>query len=80
MSNTKNITGVVAFHDLETGFWGITDTDGNDWRPVHMPDQLKIRGAKVNCKIRILEDEVSIIMWGQPVEIIAFQTPMPGKH
>lgn len=75
MSKQKKITGTVSYEQLGTGFWGITDSSGNQWRPVRMPDQLKVRGAKVSCTVRIIEDEVSIFMWGTPVEIIAFQTP-----
>lgn len=79
MSKQKNITGTVSFQNLGTRFWGITDSKGNDWRPVHMPDQLKVKGATVTCTIRLIEDEVSIFMWGQPVEIVSFHTPAPGK-
>ena len=78
MSKKKNITGIVSYHSFGTGFWGITDANGNEWRPVHMPDQLKVKGATIKCTIRLIEDEVSIFMWGQPVEIISFHTPTPG--
>jgi hypothetical protein len=79
MSKQKNITGTISYQNLGTGFWGITDSKGNEWRPIHMPDQLKVKGATVTCTIRLIEDEVSIFMWGQPVEIISFQTPHPGR-
>lgn len=70
----KEITGTVRYHDIETGFWGITDSKGNQWRPVHMPDQLKVDGAEVRCVIREVDEEVSIQMWGTPVEIVSFHT------
>lgn len=75
MAKQKKITGIVSYQDLATGFWGITDSNGNDWRPVHMPDQLKIKGAKITCTIKVLDDEGSIFMWGTPVEIVSFETP-----
>jgi hypothetical protein len=79
MSKRKAITGVVSYQSFATGFWGITDSEGNDWRPVKMPDQLKIKGATVKCTIREVEDEVSIFMWGRPVEIVSFETPSASK-
>lgn len=77
MAKAIRITGIVSFHSFGTGFWGITDDKGNEWRPVHMPDQLKVKGAKVQCTIRPIEDSVSIYMWGTPVEIVSFHTPVP---
>lgn len=77
MAMAKRITGTVSYQHLGTGFWGITDTQGNKWRPVNMPDQLKIEGAKVRCTVRPLEDDTSIYMWGTAVKIIAFHTPLP---
>jgi len=79
MATEKSITGTVSYHSFGTGFWGITDSHGGEWRPVHMPDQLKVNGAKVHCRIRIIEDDVSIFMWGKPVEIISFHTPSAGN-
>jgi hypothetical protein len=79
MGKQKTITGVVSFQSFGTGFWGITDSNGKQWRPVHMPDQLKIPGATVTCIVRMVEDEVSVFMWGKPVEIISFYTPSAGR-
>lgn len=73
----KKITGTVSFHKIATGFWGITDSDGNQWRPVHMPEQLKLEGATVFCTINLVDEDVSVFMWGTPVEIISFHTPQP---
>ena len=75
----QQITGVVSYHNFGTGFWGITDSKGREWRPVQMPDQLKVQGATVMCTIKIMEEDTSIFMWGRPVEIISFHTPAPGK-
>lgn len=79
MKDTLRISGTVTFQNLETGFWGITDTKGNNYLPVNMPEQLKIDGAKVRCTVRLMEDVVTIAMWGTPVKVISFQTPFHGE-
>lgn len=75
MKQTNRITGTVEYHDLGMGFWGITDTKGNQWQPVNMPEQFKTEGVKVRCTVRILEDVATVAMWGTPVKIISFETP-----
>ncbi len=69
----KNITGKVKFISLETGFWGIVDNQGNEWRPINMPEQLKKEGKQVSVMVREV-DEMSIFMWGTPVRILSFST------
>jgi hypothetical protein len=75
MGKRKDITGTVSYQDIGTGFWGISDDQGNDWRPVQMPDQLKVKGATIRCTIEIVDEEVSIFMWGTPVKVVSFHTP-----
>ena len=70
----KHITGTVKYQDLATGFWGIVDDKGGEWRPVNMPEQLKIEGKKVSIKARKVQEDFSIFMWGTPVEIVSFHT------
>jgi hypothetical protein len=77
MGKAKRIVGTVSYQDIGTGFWGITDTQGNKWRPVNMPEQLKVEGSRVRCTVRIIDEDMSIHMWGEAVKIIAFQTPTP---
>ena len=74
MSKAKRITGTVNFIDLATGFWGITEPDGTQWRPVAMPDQLKREGKTVQCVLEEVDEEVSIFMWGTPARIVSFYT------
>ena len=69
-----NIVGKASHQNLGTGFWGITDAKGKQWRPENMPEQLKYEGATVRCKVKVVEDEASIFMWGTPVLIVSFQT------
>ncbi len=68
-----HIHGTVSFQHLGTGFWGIIDENGKEWRPVNMPEQLKKAGKSVTVTVKEV-DEMSIFMWGTPVEIVKFNT------
>ncbi len=70
----KTITGTVKYQNLATGFWGIVDDKGGEWRPVNMPEQLKTEGKKVKVKVKEVDEGFSIFMWGTPVEIVSFHT------
>ena len=70
----KKIKGKVVYQDLETGFWGIIDKEGNQWRPVEMPEQLKEEGKEVSLLIQEADEAVSMFMWGTPVKILSFST------
>jgi hypothetical protein len=70
----QKVTGKVVFQNLETGFWGILDEDGNQWRPVQMPEQLKHEGKRVTVTIKEVDEEASMFMWGTPVKILSFET------
>lgn len=72
-----NIKGKVVYQNLGTGFWGIIDHAGREWRPVNMPEQLKYEGRSVSVSAKEVEDEVSIFMWGTPIKIVSFQTVTP---
>ncbi len=69
----KTITGKVTYQNLGTGFWGIIDSNGNEWRPVNMPEQLKRAGKKVTVRIKEVDD-MSIFMWGTAVRVLSFST------
>ena len=71
---TFRIKGKVTFQNLGTGFWGIIDNKGNEWRPVQMPDQLKTDGKTVKVTAKKAEEGMSIFMWGEAIEIISFET------
>lgn len=68
------IQGRVEFINLATGFWAILGDDGEKYRPVHMPDQLKIEGKKITCRIKLIDEEFSIMMWGKPVKLVSYET------
>ena len=71
---SKTIKGTVTYQDIGTGFWGIIDDSGNEWRIVDMPDQLKYDGKKVAVKAKAVNEDFSTFMWGEPVKIVSFST------
>lgn len=71
------IKGKVVYQKLSGGFWGIVDDNGREWRPVNMPEQLKQEGKQVSLKVKEVEEDMSIFMWGIPVRILTFQTFTP---
>lgn len=68
------VSGEVQYINLATGFWAIVSQDGEKYRPIHMPDQMKIEGKKVTVRIKPISEEFSMMMWGTPVKIIQFET------
>jgi hypothetical protein len=72
--NRYNISGTVTYVKLATGFWGIIGDDGQEWRPVNMPEQLKLEGRKVQVKAIEVDEGASIFMWGMPIRILSFHT------
>lgn len=71
---THKIHGIVTFQHLGTGFWGIIDDHGREWRAINMPEQLKHAGKAVNVTVKEVDEGMSVFMWGTPVEIVTFNT------
>lgn len=70
----KRISGKVVYETISGGFWGIVGDNGKEYRPIHMPNQLKRKGARVSVVIKNVDEGMSIFMWGEPVKIISFST------
>ena len=68
------ITGKARYQNLGAGFWGIIGKDGQEWRPVNMPEQLKYEGKEVKIVAVEADEDISIFMWGTPVKVISFET------
>ena len=51
----RKIKGKVVFQNLSGGFWGVVDQSGNEWRPVNMPEQLKLEGKEALQLLKIME-------------------------
>lgn len=77
MKKKIKIDGKVVYQNLGTGFWGIEDNKGNQWRPVNMPEQIKYEGKQVKIVATEVDEDMSIFMWGTPVKVISFNTMMP---
>ena len=69
MSKTKNITGIVVYKNIGTGFWGIEGLKGEQWLPVNLPKSMEQEGKRVTVKIKKLDGE-SMFMWGTMVKIM----------
>ena len=70
MKKKMKIKGKIDFYQLETGFWGIEDENGNKWRPVNLPKKLQKKGLEVELKIKPTDEMMSVLMWGKAVEIV----------
>lgn len=68
------VTGIAKYQDLGPGFWGIIGDNGQNWRPVNMPEQLKKEGFKVDVTVKKIDEGASLFMWGTPVKITSFHT------
>ncbi len=68
------IKGKVTKIDLGTGFWAIIGDDGHEWRPINMPEQLKVKDKRVIVHAKKAPDAPSIFMWGEPIVITEFET------
>lgn len=70
MAKQIQITGKVVFQDIGMGLWGIEDDKGGHWRPVNMPESMKVEGKAVEVRAKLIEEDFSIFMWGEPVELL----------
>ena len=71
------IKGKVKFQQIGPGFWGIVGQDGQNWRPVNMPEQLKKEDAQVVVQATEMKNQASLFMWGTAIKITGFQTLTP---
>lgn len=69
-----SVTGTAQKIAIGTGFWGIIDQNGNNYRPINMPAQLKFQGKTITVIVEKVEEGASIFMWGIPVKIVSFTT------
>ena len=70
------LQGIITFQEIETGFWGLIDNDGNQWEIIDIPNQLKYPNKKVEIEAIEL-DIITSAMWGIPISIISFSTLNP---
>jgi hypothetical protein len=63
------IVGTVRHVELEGGFFGIIDEQGNRFDPVNLPQRFEKDGLRVKFRMTKLPDRVSFHMWGTLVKI-----------
>lgn len=66
-------TGTITQIGLEGGFFGIVSDDSLHYDPVNLPDEFKQDGLRVKFAVKTLENQMSIHMWGQIVEVISIK-------
>jgi len=64
------ISGKVIYQELGMGFWGIIGDDGKEWLPINLPKRYEVKDKRVRVKAKLVEDGVSIFMWGTMIEIL----------
>ena len=69
----KDRIGTINYIDLEGGFYGITDEDGNKYDPINLEGKYKEDGLQIKFSAEILEDYANIHMWGTIIEITSIQ-------
>lgn len=65
--------GTIKYIDLEGGFYGIIDNEGNRYDPVNLTDEFKEDGLKVKFSCKILKDTIGTHMWGTTIELTDIQ-------
>lgn len=63
------ITGKVSYQSLGPGFWGIVGNDGQEWRPLHLPQALQKDGLDIEVEAEEAEEQMSVFMWGTAITI-----------
>jgi hypothetical protein len=63
------IVGTVRHVELEGGFFGIVDEQGNRFDPVNLPERFEKDGLRVKFRMTKLQDRMSFHMWGTLVKI-----------
>lgn len=88
VGNPENLVrgrGTIRFVDLEGGFYGIVSDDGKRYQPIDIEQEYHLNGLRVYFEGELLEDTVSIYMWGSPLSLVKIQrlvdlgvpTPVP---
>ncbi|MFO7447282.1 MAG: hypothetical protein R6W90_13010 [Ignavibacteriaceae bacterium] len=66
-------TGTVVYMDLEGGFYGIVDDEGNKYNPTNLTEEFREDSLRVKFTFRRTKQQMSIQMWGTMVEITAMK-------
>jgi len=69
----SNKTGTIQYINLEGGFYGIVDDDGNKYDPVNLQNEFQEDGLRVKFSFKVLTDTASMHMWGTLIELTDIQ-------
>ncbi|MFO7878106.1 MAG: hypothetical protein R6U55_16170 [Desulfovermiculus sp.] len=69
--NEEAFQGRIVYKDLEGGFFGILTEKGERLNPVNLPAKCRQNGLRVQGTYRVLEETMSIQMWGELVELLS---------
>ncbi len=67
------IVGTVKYIDLEGGFYGIEDENGENYYPINLRDEYKEDGLRILFEYKVRTDIMTTVMWGKTVEITAIE-------
>jgi len=65
------LVGSVVRVDLEGGFYGLIDPDGNRFDPDRLPEEFRIDGLAIRARLQPLPPTVGFHMWGKKVHLIS---------
>ena len=72
-SDVMSGTGTIVFNDFEGGFYGIVSDGGRRYFPDGLDEAFKVDGLRVEFEVRLLRNVMTIVMWGQPVTVVALK-------
>ena len=67
---TFSIEGTIEFKNIESGFWAMIDKQNKKWRFVNLPIEFQKNGLTTKINVKLVDEAVSSIMWGKPVEVV----------
>lgn len=68
--NKKKMT--AQYIELNQGFWGLIDQQGNKYEPINIPEQLKKNGKKSTVWFERIPEAQSMNMYGDIIRIEGF--------
>jgi hypothetical protein len=68
--NIVSGTGTIVFMGFEGGFYGIISDDGEHYDSVNLDRRFRVDGLRVRFEVRLLQDVLSVHMWGKLVSIL----------
>jgi len=71
-ADDKSLTfqGEVVLVEIEGGFYGIVDQNGQKYLPSNLPDVLKQNGLKVRGTAQLKSGKLGFKQWGKMIDII----------